>query len=62
MSYKHERSQIVSRPGSRNVKVFVGNEVVIDAHGVRDGKRSPEEMVKQSRLSTFVVKTDSGSL
>lgn len=59
---KHQRAQIVARRGHRQVDLNVGDEVLIDSHGVNDEKRVTGEIVKQTSPSTFIVKTDSGEL
>ena len=57
-----QRRQIVSRPGSRKINIKVGDEVYMDAHGVRERKRVSGKIVKQTAPPTYVVQTDSGKL
>lgn len=60
---KQQRRQIMSRPGSRNIAVGVGDEVLIDGYGVRDEKKIPGEVVRISAPSTMVVKAaDTGKV
>ena len=59
---RHQRAQITLRRGSRQIETNVGDEVMIDAHGVRDEKRVECTIVKKISPSTFVVKTYSGNL
>ena len=54
-----QRRQIVSRPGNRDIDVSVGDKVYVDAHGVREEKSVPAEVVKQTAPSTYAVQTDS---
>ena len=50
----------MSRPGSRQIDIWVGDDVFLDAHGVRDQIRVPGKIIKQTAPSTYVVQEDSG--
>lgn len=58
----HQRAQIVSRQGNRQIDFNVSDKVLIDGHGVRNEERISGEIVKQNSPYVYDVKTDSGNI
>ncbi|KAJ8672761.1 hypothetical protein QAD02_004021 [Eretmocerus hayati] len=56
----HVSDGVVSPDSSQ--ENIAGDEILVDGHGVREDKRVSGEIIRQVSPSTFVVKTESGTL
>ena len=62
MSNEKQRVQMVCKAGRRQVNLSIGDDVMIDDHGLRTDKRCTSKIVKQTSSSTYVVQTKNDAM